>query len=234
MKPILVLRHIACEGLGYLGTLLEQKQIPYEMLHIDENQSLPTNIEAFSGLVIMGGPMSVNDDDAWIEEECDLIRQADSLNLPVLGHCLGGQMICKALGGEISANKVKEIGWLSVNQYHNEMAAHWFGEYQQFDAFHWHGETFSLPDGATPLLHSANCQNQAFVKGSLLALQCHLEITAEQVPVWADEYAHEIEQPTATIQSKQQMTENLEHRVTSLQQVANHFYQQWLACLPTT
>lgn len=182
----------------------------------------------------MGGPMSVNDDLPWIEQECQLIREAESCDIPVLGHCLGGQMICKALGGSITQNPVKEIGWLPVTQYDNAEAKKWFAGHQQFTAFHWHGETFSLPSGATPLLKSADCKHQAFIKGKLLALQCHLEITAQQVPVWADAYHHEIQQPSTTIQSRQQMLLGLDESIRSLQSVAHNFYVRWITCLPVT
>ena len=232
MKSILVLRHVACEGPGYLEQVFRHHNVPFQEVHIDENQSVPDSLNGFSALVIMGGPMSVNDDLPWISDELALIREADATGLPVLGHCLGGQLISKALGGKITGNPVKEIGWLPVRQYANPDATEWFGE-KPFDAFHWHGETFSVPQGATPLLYSEFCEHQAFVKGNILALQCHLEITAEQIPVWATEYAEEIADPSDSIQSLASMQQDLTARIHALQSIADATYERWLQPLLT-
>ena len=102
MEPILIFRHVACEGPGYLAEFLDRQQFPYSMICIDRNDPIPESLPDTSGLVFMGGGMSVNDDLPWIDQEMRLIRQAVDKNMPVLGHCLGGQLICKALGGQIS------------------------------------------------------------------------------------------------------------------------------------
>ena len=111
MRPLTIFRHIACEGPAYLAAVLDRHAIPWQLVKIDENEPVPDTLDDCSGLVFMGGPMSVNDPLPWIERELSLIRRAQAENMPVLGHCLGGQLICKALGGTISANPVKEIGW---------------------------------------------------------------------------------------------------------------------------
>src|SRR3546814_216122 len=112
-------------------------------------------------MVLMGSPMSVNDDLPWIASVLSLIRDAIRLDIPVLGHCLGGQLISKALGAEITVNPVKEIGWGEVTVSNNAQAREWFGNLPRFQVFHWHGETFSLPAGTTHLLSSSHCRNQA-------------------------------------------------------------------------
>ena len=114
MKPLYIFRHIDCEGPGYLAEVLERKGIPWQLIAIDTDVAVPHSIDGCSGLVFMGGPMSVNDDLPWIGQELALIRAAQTAGLPVLGHCLGGQLISKALGGEITANPVREIGWHPV------------------------------------------------------------------------------------------------------------------------
>jgi GMP synthase-like glutamine amidotransferase len=114
MKPIYIFRHQEYEGPGYLQQVLHQHQLPYQIFYIDQGETVPSNIEHCSALVFMGGPMSVNDELPWIAPELHLIRDAVAKHLPVLGHCLGGQLISKALGGKITANAVKEIGWLPV------------------------------------------------------------------------------------------------------------------------
>ncbi len=179
MKPIYIFRHTPPEGPGYFGDFLERQQIPYRVIGVDVGEALPTSLDETSALVFMGGPISVNDALPWIEPELALIRQAVASNMPVLGHCLGGQLISKALGGTIQANPVKEFGWFDVMQHNSTAAQSWLsGLPQQFPVFHWHGESFSLPSGADLILSSAGCRHQAFVIGNTLALQCHVEMTA--------------------------------------------------------
>jgi GMP synthase-like glutamine amidotransferase len=177
----------------------------------------------------MGGPMSVNDPLPWIEPELELIRKAVACNMPVLGHCLGGQLISKALGGVISANPVKEFGWLDVTQQNNAAAHSWLGALpQRFPAFHWHGETFSIPAGAALILSSDHCRNQAFVIGNTLALQCHVEMSAAMVREWAALEPEAIASTTPSIQNWEQMSARLDERVHLLQHHADLLYQRWL------
>ncbi len=111
MKPIAIFRHLPIEGPGYFATFLDNNHIPWRLIKIDAGEPVPDHIHEFSGLVFMGGPMSVNDDLPWIEQELSLIRQATAHNVHVFGHCLGGQLMAKALGGKVSASPVKEMGW---------------------------------------------------------------------------------------------------------------------------
>lgn len=229
MKRIVIFRHVAHEGPGYFAEFLQRMAVPYELIAIDQQAVLPTTLDDVAGLVFMGGPMSVNDPLPWIADELRLIRQAYRAGLPMLGHCLGGQLISKALGGVVTANPVKEIGWLPVQKLNNAAAQDWLHDLpERFDAFHWHGETFSIPEGATPILGSAHCPHQAFVIDNTLALQCHVEMTAALVRRWADVNDTEIAQPGPTIQSAAQMTAQLEQRITLLQQQADRLYSRWL------
>ena len=171
MKPVRIFRHVANEGPGYFAEVLERRDIPYQMIHIDQGETVPPEVEDVSGLVFMGGSMSVNDDLPWIAEELALIRRAAEAGVPVLGHCLGGQLISKALGGVVSANAVKEVGWHSVQRADNKPARDWLDTLpQEFEVFHWHGETFSLPQDATLLLTSPACAHQAFVWRNMLVI----------------------------------------------------------------
>ncbi len=141
----------------------------------------------------MGGNMSVNDDLPWIPTSLALIRQAIAQDIPVLGHCLGGQLMSKAMGGHVTVNPVKEIGWGDVRIDDNATARHWLGSTESFTAFHWHGETFSLPDNAVNILSSAHCTHQACViQHKHLAMQCHVEMTADMVTEWCRQGADEI------------------------------------------
>jgi GMP synthase-like glutamine amidotransferase len=232
MTPLYIFRHIACEGPGYLAEVLERQEIPYRLIAIDCNDPVPEGIDACSGLVFMGGPMSVNDPLPWIERELVLIRMAHDRGMPVLGHCLGGQLISKALGGHVTPNPVREIGWHPVRKTASTAAAEWLSGWpDETTVFHWHGETFSVPAGAELLLGNDNCTHQAFASGATLALQCHVEMTAPMVREWAELYRDELADPSPTVQSAARMTTDLEARVAGAQHAADTLYRRWLAPL---
>jgi GMP synthase-like glutamine amidotransferase len=230
MKPIAIFRHLATEGPGHFAWFLNEHAIPWQMFHLDEGEAVPKRADQFSALVFMGGPMSVNDNLPWIADELALIRDAYAQDIPLLGHCLGGQLIAKALGGSVTANPVKEIGWGEVTVANNETARTWFGDLQQFDAFHWHGETFTLPVGAVPLLSSAHCANQAFAMGKHLAMQCHVEMENVMVRAWCEQGEAEViaASDSPAVQHVDLILEQKIDKLPQLHQVANQLYRQWL------
>ena len=233
MKPVAIFRHLPIEGPGYFATFLDNNHIPWQLIKIDAGEEPPTNIDAFSGLVFMGGPMSVNDDLPWIASSMHLIQQAMENNIPVMGHCLGGQLMAKALGGIITASPTKEMGWGEVTVPENKVAKEWFNELSTFNSFHWHGETFSLPEGATRILSSPYCENQAFAIGIHLAMQCHVEMTERMVRDWcsvaAEELAEMTEEPA--VQQIVEIEKDLSERVTQLNEVAARLYTKWITAL---
>ena len=179
--------------------------------------------------------MSVNDDLPWIPPLLALIQQAVAADIPVLGHCLGGQLMAKALGGVVGKNPVKEIGWGDVAVAADSQAQHWFGDVEKFLGFHWHGETFTLPQGASRLLSSAYCENQAFSLGKHLAFQCHIEMTPDMVQEWCRVGAAEIAEAFASagVQSIQEIERDLTARVSQLNEVAELVYARWIKGLVT-
>ena len=196
---------------------------------MDSGEPVPKNPRDFAGLVFMGGPMSVNDDLPWIAPLLDLIRDAVRKDVPVLGHCLGGQLISKAFGGTVGPNPVKEIGWGEVRIADNAVAREWFGDLQPFTSFHWHGETFTIPPGATRLAASNFCLNQAFALGKHLGLQCHVEMTPELIRTWYAGGGDEIAaSPGPGVQKPEQMEVDIESRVARLNQVAERLYDKWI------
>lgn len=230
MKPVAIFRHVLTEGPGYFADFLDEQKVPWHLIRIDQGDAVPADASAYSGLVFMGGPMSVNDDLPWISKALALIRDAHTKDIPLLGHCLGGQLIAKALGGAVTKNLVKEIGWGQVSVAGNDTARAWFGDIRQFDAFHWHGETFSLPPGAVHLLSSPHCTNQAYAIGKHLGMQCHVEMTEPMIHDWctagAGEIAASISSPA--VQSAPAMQAQLAEKLPGLHRVAARLYQYWL------
>ncbi|SDX98123.1 type 1 glutamine amidotransferase [Nitrosomonas sp. Nm33] len=233
MKSVAIFRFSPIEGPGYFATFLDNNHIPWQLISIDQGKHLPVNIHPFSGLVLMGGPMSVNDSLPWIEPLLALIKQAVIHDVPVLGHCLGGQLMSKALGGIVEANPIKELGWGKVSVADNPVAHEWLGDLKEFESFHWHGETFSLPAGAALLLSSVYCQNQAFALGIHLGMQCHVEMTEEMVRNWSKVNAAEIAQNLASpaVQPAEAMQMDLEFRVPLLNTIADRLYSKWINAL---
>lgn len=230
MKPIAIFRHIDIEGPGYLADFLDARHIPWTLIAIDAGDAVPANASAYSGLVFMGGAMSVNDDLPWIAPVLNLIREAVALDLPVLGHCLGGQLISKALGGTVSRNPYKEIGWGEVSVADHDTARAWLGDTAAFTAFHWHGETFSLPQGAIPLLASKACANQAYSIGKTLALQCHVEMTAVMVADWCEAGAEEIADARSPyVHTVSEILRQTPGNLPQLQKIAERLYTKWLS-----
>jgi GMP synthase-like glutamine amidotransferase len=232
MQPVAIFRHSPTEGPGYFAIFLERQGIPWRLIAIDEGEPVPVAVDGFSGLCFMGGPMSVNDPLPWIEPVCSLIRQAVAQDVPVIGHCLGGQLMSKALGGKVTRNAVKEIGWGKAGAEGHTIARHWLGDFagKSGTVFQWHGETFSIPPGATRLLANAHCANQMFALGPHLGMQCHVEMTPEMIATWCGQWADEAtavaDQPS--VQTPEAMQSEIAERLPVMRQLSEQLYSIWI------
>jgi GMP synthase-like glutamine amidotransferase len=235
MKPIAVFRHSLTEGPAYFATYLDQRKIPYRVIKLDAGELVPADTTAYAGLVFMGGPMSVNDQLPWISPVLALIRDAVARDVPVLGHCLGGQLMAKALGAPVTRNPVKEIGWGQIDVLKESVAQQWLGtDLPSFLSFHWHGETFALPEGATRVMASAWCPNQAFAMGKHFGMQCHVEMTEELIRTWCHDWAAEVEAlagRVASVQTPAEMEQDISEKVRALNAVAARIYDRWITGL---
>lgn len=173
--------------------------------------------------------MSANDELPWVAPLLELLRSAVRQDVPAIGHCLGAQLMSRAFGGAVRVNAVREIGWGEVRVADNGVAREWLGELQAFETFQWHGETFSIPPGATRILEGAHCANQAFALGRHLGMQCHVEMTAELVRTWAGTGADEIRshRKSPAVQGPEEMQKDLDPRLERLHQVADRIYDKW-------
>lgn len=231
MKPVAIFRHSPTEGPGYFATYLDFRDLPWQMVALDQGESVPSRAEDFSGLVFMGGPMSVNDDLPWIAPVLELIRKAVAADVPVLGHCLGGQLMSKALGGSVGRNPIKEIGWGEIEVADNPEARAWFEpDLKRFESFHWHGETFTIPPGGVRIMGNRNCENQGFVVGKNLGMQCHVEMTEQLIDSWCESGAEEIAGSKASpaVQSAEQMKSRMREKIVAMRRVADRLYDRWV------
>lgn len=231
MNPVLIIQHTATEGPGYFSEFLERYAIPWRIINIDAGEALPDMLNGYSGLCLMGGPMSVNDDLPWIPLELALIRQAVTRGVPVVGHCLGGQLLSKAMGGVVTKNPVKEIGWGEVRVTDASAAQEWIQHIDQpMNVFHWHGETFSIPQQAIRILESTHCANQAFILDNRhLGMQCHIEMTPGMIQTWCETGAGEIaSSPGPAVQTAEAMQADLDTHIPRLREIADKLYSRWI------
>jgi GMP synthase-like glutamine amidotransferase len=173
-----VFQHVPFEGIGCMASWLESRVAKATFTRFYEADDLP-EVAGLDLIIVMGGPMNVSDESAhpWLEAEKSFVREAMEAGISVLGVCLGAQIIADAMGARIFPNAHKEIGWFPIAA--SDGGAGSFTFPQRLMAFHWHGDTFDLPDGAVSLAQSEGCENQAFqIGGNVIGLQFHLETTS--------------------------------------------------------
>lgn len=239
VKPVAVIQNADNDGPGHFGAFLSACRVPMRLFHAWTGETLPRRLDEFSGLCVLGGPMSVNDELAPLRATEALIRAAMGDDLPVLGHCLGGQLIASALGGGVARAARPEIGWFDIATRPRTAAVEWFGA-TRFWGFHWHVDTFSVPAGAEHLAGSASCENQAFACGRLhLAMQFHCEITIGKIDDWIDNAAGRAEIASCaayamdTVQSPQRIRRLSGERIAASLATAEHIYRRWMRNLRT-
>jgi GMP synthase (glutamine-hydrolysing) len=190
-RKILSIQNISCETLGTLEDFLESDGYVLDKVLAPEDP-IPQSAIEFSAIILLGGPMSVYEGIPYLTKEQFLIRDAYRRNIPVLGVCLGSQLIAGALGGTVFRGAKKEIGWYDVKVTDKGLDNLFKGlEKKELGVFQWHGDTYTLPQNAVVLAYS-DLYPQAFKIGSAYGLQFHLEVTTDMIKVWTEEYREEI------------------------------------------
>lgn len=230
MSDILILTHIDYCPPGHLATVLDEVRLDFHTLRVDLGELEGIDLDRPKAVAIMGGPMSVNDPLPWLASEIAALQHFIRRDIPLIGHCLGGQLLAKALGAEISRMPYTESGWQLLEQVHGAASSPWLAHVpQQFPVFQWHGDTFGLPQGAQPLLSSPWCDNQAFSWGEkIFAMQGHPEMTEALVRQWLGDWLHLLDEHQPSQQSQVQMLDDLPGKIAALNQVAEGFYRHWL------
>ncbi|MBI2902076.1 MAG: type 1 glutamine amidotransferase [Candidatus Methylomirabilis oxyfera] len=223
MKPVLVFQHIWCETPGVFLDVLRERKRPVETVKLYEGEQPPDDLSRFSGLLVMGGPMSVNDeaDYPWLKAEDRILKEALALDVPTLGICLGSQLIAKAAGGVVRRGPLKEIGWYPVRLTAAARHGRLFRESPEtIEVFQWHGEYFDTPPGAVNLASSDLYPCQAFSIGqNVHGLLFHLEVTARMVNQWVETFKEELDGVKEYIR-REAILEQLPDRIDSLNRTA--------------
>lgn len=234
MKPVLILQHMRADSPAYLATWLQGQGVPFTVCDSEAGDVVPADISGYSALALLGGEMSANDDLPALRQAEVLIRQAQASAVPTLGHCLGGQLMARALGARVVDSPKPEVGWHAMHIHDSGAARAWLGEPQEALVFQWHYDSFELPTGATLLSSSPSCPRQAFAIGPHMAMQFHVELDAPKLADWAGEAQGDPRLLRAqaqfdTVQGSASMLTAAPERLAAQQRLADRIYARWLS-----
>ncbi|MFN4103191.1 MAG: type 1 glutamine amidotransferase [Tepidimonas sp.] len=182
---VLVLQHTIEDPAGYLATWLDAVGARWDVACAEAGEPYPDSVAGYRALAVLGGEWSANDDRSSLRHAESLIREADVLGIPVIGHCLGGQLLTRALGGSVQRLPKPEIGWLPIGPDGTAAAREWFGDETHAVVYQWHYDGMvALPPGATVIASSPACPVQAYTLGPHLGMQFHIEITPFKIENW--------------------------------------------------
>ena len=236
MKPVLILQHLSSDGPAYLGSWLRRQDLPHVVRDAQAGEAFPEHMADYSALAILGGEMSANDALPSLRRAEVLILDAMARDRPVIGHCLGGQLMARALGAKVGPSLAPEIGWQPLSVADSDVACEWFGAAGPRHVFQWHEEAFTLPAHANALAGSEACTHEAFAIGPHLAMQFHIEVDEEKLRRWATldspQYLS-LQRRFDTVQSGAAMCEALAAHLPAQQALADHVYSRWLAPVAT-
>jgi len=238
MRPVLIVQHEHDVGPGRFEHYLKARNIQHRIVQVFAGELIPSSADAYSGFCSLGGSMSAIDNLPWIDTEIALMRSADQLGVPIIGHCLGGQLLAKTFGAAVTRHRLKEIGWGSVEVAEAQLARQWIGEPARIELFQWHGDTFAIPAEGRRFLTSQLCANQAFVieraAFTHLGMQFHVEMTAELIRAWATDPLGRAEierafeqQDGVGVQPVDQMLRDVDLQAQRMAVIADHVYDTW-------
>ena len=227
-----VIQHIYCEILGTIAESLAAENVAAEYIRPFRGERIPTGMEGSSGLILMGGPMGVYEQDRnpFLREEICLIEGALKEQKPILGICLGSQLLASALGGEVTKGKKKEIGWYPVSLTEAAMTDPLWTEIKSpFIACHWHGDIFNLPQGAVCLASSELTACQAFRYGrNAYGFLFHMEVTRRIIEDMVNSFTDELKE--AAIDG-QEIVEKAKDHLPALQTLGSRVFGRWAKLL---
>ena len=194
MKPILIIQNCAIESAGTIPEYFNRQGISYQVFHSYTGNEFP-ELDNFEAVINLGCPISVTEylQYEFLKKLYAYVGNIVRTNKPYLGICYGGQVLAKVLGASVEPNKVKEIGRYDVQLTPEGQIDPLFRNIpEEFQVFHWHGDTFKIPFGATLLATAKDCKNQAFRKNKAVGIQFHFEADINEIPKWCDAYDFEL------------------------------------------
>jgi len=221
MSDVLFVQNTKTEGSGYLGDLLKNDGFEITLVNA-KHESLPK--KDFSLVVILGAPESANDNLPYLQAEQQLIKNCVEKNIPILGICLGSRLIAKTFGAKVYSGLRKEIGFYNDLKVHNG-TSFFSGFKNPFTVFHWHGDTFDLPDNAVRLVSSEHYLNQAFQYKSAVGLQFHLEVNEAMINLWLDNTEEKL-QKTPYI-DPQKIRSDIDENISTVKSNMKNFYNNF-------
>lgn len=230
MKPALILQHLSSDGPAYLAAWLQQRGLPFEVRNSQAGEPFPAHLHEHAALAILGGEMSANDPLPSLRQAELLILDAMARGRPVIGHCLGGQLMARALGAAVGPSMAPEVGWHALAVTDSVEARAWLGDAPAATVFQWHEEAFELPAGAVALARSPACRHQAFAIGPHLAMQFHVEVDEEKLTRWSlldsDAY-HEQQRRHDTVHGGARLRNDTAAHLHAQQALADRVYARW-------
>lgn len=210
---ICVIQHIYYESPGLIQNWMDESGYYYLILEAGENPILP-EVGDFDALIIMGGPMGVNDEiiHPWLIDEKAFINEFIQTGKKVLGICLGSQLISNVLGAKVKRNKAQEIGWFPLSIANENLPLKYQDVFPpNFTTFHWHGDTFELPEGAVCFASSEATSNQGYIYKNVAAFQFHMEVTPWMLKQLIEKHGSELHSELESIQRAEEIIENRYH-----------------------
>jgi len=228
MSEVWVIQHVKCETLGTIADALKANHITARAIRVFEGQSVPKKMNEASGLVIMGGPMGVYEQDRYpfLQQEIHLIQRALEEDKPMLGICLGSQLLASALGAKVIKGKQKEIGWFPVTLTEAAKSDHlWAGVEPSFIAYHWHGDIFDLPPVATSLASSELTECQAYRYGPYAyGFLFHMEVTERIIQDMVEGFRDELREVGI---NGSEIVGKASKYLPRLQRIGGFVFQRW-------
>lgn len=235
---VLVLQHLLEDGPGYLGQWLDEQGASWQVRCTEAGDAYPTSVRGFRGLAVLGGAWSANDERPSLRQAEALIQEADALGLPVIGHCLGGQLMARAFGGRVQQLPQPEVGWLPLHIGRSASARHWLGDAPVATVFQWHQDNFvQLPPNAELIASSPACVHQAFAIRQHLAMQFHIEITPAKIAAWlahpGQAYPLHVLLHPDSVQDPARMHAATQQHLAASHALADRIYRTWRSRWPS-
>jgi GMP synthase (glutamine-hydrolysing) len=230
MKPVLILQHLHADGPAYLESWLRREGQPFEVVNTEAGQHFPGSVRDYAALAVLGGEMSANDPLPSLRDAERLILDAIQTDVPVLGHCLGAQLMARALGAEVGNSPAPEVGWHAMRLSSHADAMRWFGDADEAVVFQWHYDAFELPPGAQALAHSKACPFQAFGIGPHLGMQFHVELDDAKLRHWTSTHDERFlaANTVPTVHGTARMLDDAARHLATQQRLADRIYARWI------